>query len=67
MLIHPSTHLEIARQRQRDLVARSERRRTVEAALAGRHDDRGRRLLALAAPQEPSPTTTASRLQRVNT
>ena len=66
MFIHPSIHLEIARQRHRDLVARSERRRTVKAALAGRHDDRGR-VLALAAPHEPAPTTSASRLQRVNT
>jgi hypothetical protein len=66
MSIHPSIHLEIARDRHRDLLARSERRRTVTAALAGRHDDRGRPLLALAVPEESSATTSACRPQRVN-
>jgi hypothetical protein len=32
MFIHPSIHLEIAHERQRDLLATSERRRTVKAA-----------------------------------
>jgi hypothetical protein len=66
MFIHPSIHLEIARERQRDLLATSERRRTVKAALAGRPDDRDRPLLALAVPQEPSAKTSACRPQRVN-
>jgi hypothetical protein len=66
MFIHPSIHVEIARERQRDLLARSERRRTVKAALAGRDDDRGRLQLVLAVPQEPSATTSACRPHRVN-
>jgi hypothetical protein len=61
MFIHPSIHL-----RERDLLARSEHRRTLKAALAGRHDERGRLLLALADPQEPPATTSACRPQRVN-
>jgi hypothetical protein len=67
MFIHPSIHLEIVRQRRRDLLVRSERRRTVKAALAGRHDDRGWRLLALVAAQEPAPRTTTCRPQEMNT
>jgi hypothetical protein len=66
MFIHPSIHLEIARQRQQDLLARSERHRTAQAALADANEDRGRALIEVAALHEPLRTTTACRPERVN-
>jgi hypothetical protein len=66
MFIHPSIHLEIARQRQQDLLARSERHRTAQAALADTHEDRGRALIEVAVLHEPLRTTTACRPERVN-
>jgi hypothetical protein len=66
MFIHPSIHLEIARQRQQDLMARSERHRTAGAAPADRHEDRSGALTEFAPLQEPLRTTTACRPERVN-
>jgi hypothetical protein len=51
MSIQPSIHLEIARQRQQDLLARSERHRLATTALAGRPEARG---LAPAKTQAPA-------------
>jgi hypothetical protein len=64
MVFHPSIHLEIARQRQHDLLASAERHRIAQAALAGRHKDRRRSLTGPSALHEPSPQTTAPRPQQ---
>jgi hypothetical protein len=66
MFNHPSIHTEIARQLQEDRLARSKSHRTAKAALAGRHEDRGRPLTEPAGLPKPSRTTTARRPQRVN-
>lgn len=66
MFIHPSIHLEITRQRQQDLLARSELQRIAKAARTRRHEDRGRQLMERAALPEPSPTTTACRPHQAN-
>jgi hypothetical protein len=42
MFVDPSIRLELARKRQRDLLARSERHRLVKEALAARQAERGR-------------------------
>ena len=63
MFLHPSIHLEIARQRQQDLLAEAERHRIAEAALADGQEDRGRSLTGPTALREPSPQTTAPRPQ----
>lgn len=65
MYLQPSIHLEIARENQ-DFRAKSTRNGNANAALAGRHEDRGRLLTEPPALHEPSPTTTACRPQRVN-
>lgn len=41
MFSNPSIHLELARQRQRDLLARSERHRLAREARSGSQNDRG--------------------------
>jgi hypothetical protein len=64
MFVHPSIYLEIARQRQHDLLASAERRRIAQAALAGRQEDEGRSLSTRPALHEPSPPTTAPRPQQ---
>jgi hypothetical protein len=64
MVFHPSIHLEIARQRQHDLLASAERHRIAQAALAGTHKDRRRSLTGSSALHEPSPQTTAPRPQQ---
>jgi hypothetical protein len=62
MFIHPSIHLEISRQRQRDLLAESERHRFTKDALAITREDRRR------PPREtPSPTAVPGRPQRAST
>jgi hypothetical protein len=66
MFIHPSIHLEIAHQRQQDLLARSERHRTAKAALTGRHEARGRHPIKPVALREPAPATTVCQPQRAN-
>jgi len=63
MFVHPSIQLEIARQRQQDLLAWGERHRIAKAALAGRQEDRVRRPVEQAARHEPLPPTTAGRPQ----
>jgi hypothetical protein len=63
MFLHPSIQLEIARQRQQDLLAWAERHRIAKAALVGRQEDRARRPVELAARHEPLPPTTARRPQ----
>ena len=66
MFIHPSIHLEIVRQRQQDVLARSGRRPLARAALAGGPEARDRSPEEPRPVHEPSPTMTASRPQRVN-
>lgn len=63
MFLHPSIQLEIARQRQQDLLAWGERRRIAKAALAGREEGRVLRPVEPAARHEPLPPTTARRPQ----
>ena len=63
MFLHPSSQIEIARQRQRDLLAWGERQRIAKAALAGRQGDRVRRPVEPAARHEPLPPTTVRRPQ----
>ena len=55
MFFDPSIHLEIAHQRQEDLLARSKHHELVKAALAARRDRRGRRPVAPIALETPSP------------
>jgi len=64
MTFHPSTHLEIARRRQRDLLAEAKRRRIARAALVDRRENRRRHPNDKAVRHLPSPTTTAPGLQR---
>ncbi len=58
MFFDPSMHIEIARLRQRELLAKSERHRIAKAALADRQKGRIRWLRRPRALQEPAPTTT---------
>ncbi len=67
MVFHPSIHLEIARQRQQDLLSRAERDRIAKAALADRQRDRGRSSIDPPALHEPSRTTRARRPQQADT
>ncbi len=62
MFIHPSMDHKIARQRQRDLLVRSERNRIAKASRAGRQEDRGGWLIGRRALHESQPT--AYRAQR---
>jgi len=54
MFVDPSIRLELARLRNEELLATSERHRLAKAALACRQDDRGRRLTEPPVPEEPS-------------
>jgi hypothetical protein len=65
MIIHPSIHLEIARQRHEDRLARAEGHRIAEAAHAGARMDRGGSSSELRIVHEQSRTTTRAP-QRAN-
>lgn len=63
MFFYPSVHREIARQRHQDMLAKGERHRIKQAALAGKQENRRRPLIEPPALHEPSPTMTARRPQ----
>jgi hypothetical protein len=65
-MLHPSVHLEIARQRHAELLAQGERQRSAEPALAGRQGDRGRSLIERLVRREPSSARTARRPRRAD-
>jgi hypothetical protein len=66
MYFHPSIHLEIARQRQHDLLAKAERHRLANAALAGRQEHRARSLPQLPHLHKPSPAAKADHPRQAN-
>jgi hypothetical protein len=65
MFVDPSIRLEIARKRQRDLLASSERYRLVKEALAGKQAERGRLIEPPALRKRPP--TRVVRPQRADT
>jgi len=67
MFIHSFIRLELARHRHQEAFAGSDRHWTVNTAFAGTHGGRRGRMLERAVLQDALPTTTARRLQPVNT
>ena len=59
MIIHPLIHLEIVRQRQRDLLAGRERHQIERSAPADRREDGNLSRIQPSALRNPAPTTTA--------
>ena len=63
-MLHPSVHLEIARQRQEELLALGERRRSAQAAVARSEGNRVRSLIARLARHVPFSVTSARHPRR---
>ena len=61
MFVHPSIHIELARQRQQDLVTGSERHATANAAFVGGNEDRRQLLIRRSLLCDPSETTAGDR------